>query len=148
MRARFHNRNNSHRLTSRLGLTLIELTIAIAVFSVLLATSMKMIFVASGQLRANERRYVALQAVQAVSEQIENMPWEQLTTESASQVTIPELATLYLPGAKLTATVNEETAQPAKRVLVEITWSGRGGQRSQPVRLTSWVFSENAPTSP
>jgi prepilin-type N-terminal cleavage/methylation domain-containing protein len=148
MNAQDHPRNDSRRLTSRPGLTLIELTIAIAVFSVLLATSMKMIFVASSQVRANERRNVALQTVQAVSEQIENMPWEQLTTEAASQIAIPELAAPYLPGAKLTATVKDETDPPAKRVLVEITWNGRGGQRSQPVRLTSWVFPDNAPTSP
>lgn len=148
MDAQYYHRNVSRRLTGRPGLTLVELTIAIAVFSVLLATSMKMIFVASGQLRANERRNVALQAVQAISEQIENMPWEQVTTEAASQVAIPELAAPYLLGAKLTVTVNEETDPPAKRVLVEITWNGRGGQRSQPVRLTSWVFPENTPTSP
>jgi prepilin-type N-terminal cleavage/methylation domain-containing protein len=143
MRAQHHNRSNSRRLTSRPGLTLVELTIAVAVFSVLLATSMKMIFVASSQMRANERRNVALQAVQAVSEQIENMPWDQLTTEAASQIAIPELAMPYLPGGKLNVAVNEETDPPAKRVVVEITWNGRGGQRSQPVRLTSWFFPED-----
>ena len=146
MRANHQHRKHSPRLTSRPGLTLVELTIAIAVFSVLLATSMKMIFAASSQMRANERRNVALQAVQAISEQIENMPWDSLTTEAASQITIPELAAPYLPDAKLIVAVNDETDPLAKRVVVEITWKGRGGQRSQPVRLTSWVFPENVPT--
>jgi len=148
MRALHHNRNDSRRLTRRLGLTLVELTIAVAVFSVLLATSMKMIFVASSQMRANERRNVALQAVQAVSEQIENMAWDSLTTEAANQISIPELAKPYLPNAKLIVAVNDETDPPAKRVVVEITWNGRGGQRSQPVRLTSWIFPEDVPPSP
>ena len=148
MRDNYHHRNHSRRHNSRPGLTLVELTIAVAVFSVLLATSMKMIFAASNQMRANERRNVALQTVQAVSEQIENMPWNSLTTEAASQIPIPELAGPYLPGAKLTVAVNDETDPPAKRVLVEITWNGRGGQRSEPVRLTSWVFPENVPPSP
>jgi prepilin-type N-terminal cleavage/methylation domain-containing protein len=148
MHAKYHDRDDSRRLTSRPGLTLVELTIAIAVFSVLLATSMKMIFVTSNQVRANERRNVALQTIQAVSEQIENMPWDQLTAEAASQIATPELAAPYLPGAKLTVVVNEETDPPAKRVVVEITWNGHGGRRAGPVRLTSWVFPENVASTP
>jgi hypothetical protein len=148
MHAKCHDRNYSRWLTSRPALTLVELTIAIAVFAVLLATSMKMIFVTSNHVRANERRNVALQTAQAVSEQIENMPWDQLTPEAASQIAIPEIAAPYLPGAKLTIVVNEDTDPPAKRVFVEITWNGHGGQRSGPVRLTSWVFPENVAPTP
>jgi len=146
MHTNCHSRICSRRPAIRQGITLVELTIAVAVFSVLLATSAKMIFVASSQLRANERRNVALQTVQAVSEQIGNIPWDQLTSGSASQITIPESVTSYLPGAKLIVSLEDETDPAAKRVRVEITWNGHGDQRAGPVRLTSWVFPENVPT--
>jgi prepilin-type N-terminal cleavage/methylation domain-containing protein len=124
----------------RPGFTLMELTIAVAVLAVLLATSIKMTLVASSQVRANDHRSFALQAVQSIAEQIENIPWEHLPTATANQMPLPESAATHLPGAQLKITVNDETDPVAKRVLVEITWNGRGGERVGPVRLTTWVF--------
>jgi hypothetical protein len=129
------------------GLTVIELTISIAILAVLLATSMRMIVVASDHVRANERRVLALQAVQAVSEEIDNIPWEQLNEETAASVRIPDAVASHLPGAKFTATVSDESDPPAKRVTVEITWNIRNGQPTVPTRLTTWVFPDEAPAA-
>jgi prepilin-type N-terminal cleavage/methylation domain-containing protein len=138
-----------HRIVveARRGITLIELTIAVAIFAVLLTTTVKMIMAASNQVRANERRQVALQAAQAISEQIENIPWDQLTTDAASQVPFPEAAMSHLSGAKLNVAVNDENDPLAKRIAVEITWNGRGAERAAPIRLTSWAFPDVAPAA-
>jgi hypothetical protein len=127
------------------GLTVIELTISIAILAVLLATSMRMIVVASEHVRANERRVLALQAVQAVSEEIDNIPWDQLNDETASSVRIPDAVAPRLPGAKFTAKVAEESDPLAKRVTVEITWDTRNDQPAAQSRLTTWVFPDDAP---
>jgi hypothetical protein len=125
------------------GLTVIELTISIAILAVLLATSMRMIVVASEHVRANDRRVLALQAVQAVSEEIDNIPWEQLNDATAAGIPIPDAIASRLPGAKFTAKIADESDPPAKRVAVEITWNTRTGQPAAPARLTTWVFPDN-----
>jgi hypothetical protein len=124
-----------------------ELTVATAVLAVLLASTTKMISVASDYVRLNERRSTALQAIQAVAEEIENIPWDSLDQESASEVAIPAALVGRLPGLKLATLVNNETDPVAKRVSVELTWNGRGAQQAGPVRLTIWSFPENRPVA-
>ena len=129
----------------RRALTVIELTVAVAVLAMLLATSMKMIRVVSDQQRASERRVLALQTAQIISEQVGNIPWEKLTAETAGQMTIPAPIAPYLPGAKVGIAVAEETEPAAKRIQVETTWNGPSGQQAGPMRLTSWVFPDQSP---
>jgi len=133
---------NCHQAAWRRAVTVLELTVAVAVLAILMATAMRMVRVVSNQQRASERRTIALQTVQAISEQVANIPWGQLRAESVEQITVPEPVVPHLPGAKLAIAVNEETEPAAKRVVVEITWKSRGGERTAPMRLTSWVFPE------
>jgi hypothetical protein len=125
-----------------------ELTVAVAVFAALLATAMKMLMVASNQTRANDQRQIALLAVQSIAEQVENIPWAQLPTETANQRSLPDSAIAHLPGAELKMSVNDETDPVAKRITIEVNWKGRGAARAGPVRLTTWVFPENLPSEP
>ena len=93
--------------------------------------------------RATERRAVALEAIQAVSDQVANIPWDQLTAESAKKVTIPKPLDDYLPGAKLSVSIDEQAAPtPSRRLHVDLTWNGPDGQAVAPVRLTSWIFPD------
>jgi hypothetical protein len=124
-----------------------ELTIAIAAFGILLATSMKMVVLLSHQSRADEQRHVAIQSVQAVLEQVENIPWEQLTVDAAKRVPIPEVAASRLEGAKLNLDVTDEPSLSAKRVVAELDWNGPGGERTKPIRLVAWVFPETPASS-
>ena len=130
----------------RRGMSLLEVAVAAALLAVLLSASTQMLRVLSNQQRAAERRVVALQAVQAVAEQIGNLPAEQVTADMARQVAIPEAARSYLPASRVNLVVAEE-AEPvaAKRVSIELSWSGPGGQPAAPVRLTTWVFAEPRP---
>jgi type II secretory pathway pseudopilin PulG len=126
-------------------MTLIELTIAIAVLAVFTATCAQMMAALSKQVRANERRLLALQTAQAVSEQLQNQPWERLSSDAVKETPLPESVAARLPGAILKVAVVDEADPVAKRITVEITWNGSGAERSAPVRLTSWAFPENAP---
>jgi len=122
---------------------MLELTVAAAMMAVLLATSVQMLRVISGQQRAAERRALALRAVQAVAEQLENAPWDQLTSESAKQASIPHQVETYFPGAKLTATVVEEPIPlTSKRIMIEFTWTGPDGRAVAPARLTAWAYPD------
>lgn len=124
-----------------------ELTVATAVLAVLLASTTKMISVASDYVRLHERQSTALLALQAVAEEMENIPWESLDQQTASAISIPAAFASRLPGAKMTTRVNDETAPTAKRVTVQLIWSGRGAQQAGPARLTIWSFPDNGPSA-
>jgi prepilin-type N-terminal cleavage/methylation domain-containing protein len=125
-----------------LGFTLLELTVAAALVAVFLASSLQMLRVLTENQRSAERRAIAMQAVQAVAEQVGNLPWDQLTTQTAQQAKIPPALKDRLPGAKLTIVVAEELAPVSKRIAVELSWSDTKGQLRAPARLTSWAFPD------
>jgi len=133
------------RAPHRRAFTLVEVIIAATMLVVLLTTSVQMLRALSNHERASERRIIALEVVQAVADQIANIPWNELTTESAKNVSVPKSLNGYLPDAKLTVSLDEE-ASPAisKRIHIDLTWNGPDGQAVAPVRLTSWVFPERS----
>jgi type II secretory pathway pseudopilin PulG len=133
------------RATRRRAFTLFEVIVAATMLVVLLTTSVQMLRAVSNYERASERRLVAMEAVQAVADQIGNIPWSQLTAESAKNVSIPKPLDTYLPDAKLTVSLEEEASPIAsKRIHIDLTWNGPDGQPVAPVRLTSWVFPERS----
>jgi type II secretory pathway pseudopilin PulG len=144
MIAAFLQRRASRLACARAAITMVELVVAIAILAVLLASSMKMIYLVTTHQRAAERRDVALEAVQAVAEQAGNIPWQQLTPEAANQLKIPAAAASFLPDAELKLTVSDETDPPARRVLVELHWNAKSSVKAAPVRMTTWVFPEPA----
>ena len=131
---------------SRRAMTLLEVTVAAALLAVLLTTSAQLLRALKGQQRAAERRAVALQTVQALSERINNMPWDEVTPEAVRGVEIPSEIAPHLPGAELVvAVVDEQEPIAAKRISMELKWNGPGGQPARPARLTTWVFPEAPP---
>src|SRR4051812_25242633 len=111
--------------------------------AMLLASSMQMVHVVTVHQRSAVRRMVALQAVQSMSNQIANIPWDKLTTATATQVGIPKPLVSYLPGAALKINLQDEAAPVnSKRLHVELGWSGPGGQPVTPVRLTTWIYPD------
>jgi hypothetical protein len=137
---------NLHQRCHR-AFTLLEVVIAAGMLAMLLTTSVQMLRSLSIYQRGSDRRAVALQAVQAVSDQIANTPWNQLTAESAKKVMIPKQLENYLPGAKLSVSLEDEATHTAsRRIHVDLTWNGLDGQSSAPVRLTTWIFPERSPS--
>jgi hypothetical protein len=137
--------NLNLRARYRRAFTLLEVVIAAGMLAMLLTTSVQMLRALSLYQRGSERRAIALQAVQAVSDQIANTPWDQLTTESAKKATIPKQLDSYLPAAKLSISLEDETTPTAsRRIHVDLTWNGPDGQSLAPVRLTTWAFPERS----
>jgi hypothetical protein len=90
---------------------------------------------------AADRRTLALETVQNVAEQVGNIPWAELTPETAGRLTVPEAVKAYLPEAKLAATVTDlQEPVAAKRVTIQLTWNAPNGLTARPVKLTVWSF--------
>jgi len=129
------------RSIPRVGMSLLEITLAAGLLGILMAVSVQMLRVMGDRQRAAERRAAALQTVQSLAETLSNKPWDELSTGAAEQIAIPEAMRPHLPGAKLRVTVNDESEPVvAKRVSLELRWNNPRGQTSAPVRLTTWVF--------
>jgi prepilin-type N-terminal cleavage/methylation domain-containing protein len=127
----------------RRGMTMIEIAAAVAMLGVLLASSAQVMRSLANQQRAAARRVMALQTVQALIEELANVPWDRLSPEVANKLTIPDVAKLYLPGAALLATVTDaESPVESKCLSVELRWRTPSGQPTAPLRLTTWVFSD------
>jgi type II secretory pathway pseudopilin PulG len=123
------------------GMTILEITLAAGLLGILMTVSVRMLRVMGDRQRAGERRAAALQTVQAIAEQLENMPWDDLTASAADEIAVPETMAHHLPGAKLNVTVSEESEPVvAKRATLELRWNGPRGQPAAPVRLTTWAF--------
>ena len=129
-----------HAQRSR-AFTLLEVILAATLLAMLLTASIQMLRALTASQRASERRTIALEAVQAISDQIANIPWTQLSPRTAERVAVPDPLNGFLPGALLTVTVNDEAKPTAKRIQVELTWKGPDGAVA-PVRVTSWAFPE------
>jgi len=133
----------------RRGLTMIEIAAAVAMLVVLLASSVQVMRALATQQLAAARRVMALETVQALTEELANMPWDQLTPETAGKLTIPQVVSLYLPGAALSATVAaDHEPVESKRLSVEFRWRTPSGQPSAPLRLTTWVYPDDLKSSP
>jgi hypothetical protein len=124
-------------------MSLLEITLAAGLLGVLMSVSVQMLRVMGDRQRAADRRAAALQTVQALAEQLENMPWDQLTASAADEIESPDAISRYLPGAKLSIKIDEE-GEPvvAKRLKLELQWNGPTGQAVAPVQLTVWSFPD------
>ncbi len=130
------------------GFALLEVIVAVGVLAVLLTGAARMLRVASNQQQGVARRVAALEAVQAIAEQVDNLPWDEVTAERIAQIGIPAPLAPRLPGAGVTCTVAEETDPVARRVSIELTWTAVGGRLARPVRLTTWAFPDQPAAEP
>ncbi len=132
----------------RRGLTIVELTIAVLVIGVLLASIGRLLTVVAQQQREDERRLAALHEAANHMERLAAIPWNGLSTETVSQATLSVEAAEALPAGELTVRISE-AAPPAdaaalerRRVEVAVTWRNTAGERVQPVRLVAWRYAE------
>lgn len=134
------------RTERRTGVAILEIVVAAGMLAAILVVAVQMLDALTRRQRGAERRALAIETVQAVSEQLGNMRWEELTPTAAEAVEIPEVAKSFLPNASIKAAIiNEQEPVAAKRIQVELTWTAPGGQPAGPVRLTSWAFPDEPP---
>jgi ribose 1,5-bisphosphokinase PhnN len=91
------------------------------------------------QRRAADQQAMALQETANLMEQLFEMPYAELTSERAADLSLSELARHQLPGARLEIAVTPSADEPAaKEVRVALRWLDRSGQYGVPLQLTAW----------
>jgi hypothetical protein len=141
----FYRGTNCRNRVPKRALIMLEIAIAVGLLGMLMTASVQVLRAMQTQQRAADRRAAALQMVQAIAEQISNLSWEDVTSERLKQIELPQPIAEYLPEAKLDARLAEETEPvSAKRVTFKLTWRAPKGQPAAPIRLTIWVFEDEA----
>ena len=127
------------RRNRRRAFTIMELTVSLLVVATALAAAAQLLALAARHGLATERRALAAQEAANLMERIASRPFDEVTTEWVESLTLSEEARRRLPQPQLQIEIAAETeGLPGKRVLVEIQWRDRSGERSAPVRLAAW----------
>jgi len=102
----------------------------------------KVVGAVAAERRGWDRREVALAEVGNLIERLAARPYEELTPESVKGLALGPEAGRTLPGAELSAKVEDEPAGKvdARRVSVRLRWRNRSGEWDAPVELTTWAF--------
>jgi uncharacterized protein (DUF58 family) len=125
----------------RRGVIMVEVIVGCALVAVLLALCVQLLSVTALERRGVERRAIALEQAANLIERVSAMPFEQITPQRLGEIKLAEEVEAILPKAAVTWSVADEPGDvPAKRVRVEIAWTGLGGRAESPARLTYWAY--------
>ena len=130
------------RRRTRRGSFLVETAMAALMLMVALTLITKVVGAVAAERRGWDRREVALAEVGNLIERLAARPYEELTPESVKGLALGPEAGRTLPGAELSAKVEDEPAGKvdARRVSVRLRWRNRSGDWDAPVELTTWAF--------
>lgn len=129
------------RSRSRRGYVMLEVATATLVLMAAMVLAVKLVAGVGLEQRAAERRLWAVETVSNLAERLSAEPFDRLDAARARAIAAELKAEAVLPGAEWTAEVG--AADPAgKKVGLGLSWKGRSGERSAPVRLTFWVYPE------
>ena len=129
----------------RNGLSVVELTVAVALAATLLTVSIETIGVLAASERKAQRRSIALLAADNLLEAFTARPWDEMTPQQAARLELDEATRAALPAAQLRVDVDSLDDDPrngppaARRIAVRIDWQDDAGQPARPVRLVAWA---------
>jgi Tfp pilus assembly protein PilV len=133
-------------VVTRRGTTLIEVTVALLVLSAAMLALVQMLSLATQQRRLTEVRRIALEEVANQAERVAALPWDRVTADKLTNWEPSAALLTAIPHAKCQIAVSDEAGLPAaRRVHLEIAWTGADGQPALPVGLTVWKFAEGRP---
>lgn len=125
------------------GFTIVEVAVSTALIAVLLVGVAQAMALVAQQRRASQYRLVATQEVANILEYVAISPYDQLTPEQIDSMRLPAVAEAALPGATLRVDLTTlDTVPPAKRVTVQVAWTGGSGQPVKPVRVVTWKYNQ------
>jgi type II secretory pathway pseudopilin PulG len=125
----------------RRGFTLVEITASVVMLAAAMTLTVQLLGALAAERRAAERRLCAVQEVANLMERVAARPWAEVTPESLRTVSLSPRALQALPGAELTATVDDASAGPGgKRISLRLRWRDRAGTWTAPVRLSAWIY--------
>lgn len=132
----------------RRGFLLIEIAAAAVALAIAMATTLQVVGWAAAERRTVQRRERAVREATRALERLTARPWDALTPGSLAAEHLAPPAESALPGGRLDARVAEADAGAARRITVEVRWTGRGGMPEAPVRLTAWVYRRDGEEGP
>ncbi len=124
---------------SHAGYSLIELLVAMSIFSVASLASARMMLVATQMVSENELASEAIVAAQKSLEQLRNLPYDDMEDGSHSD-TVP--SSRGGVNFSVTRTVTEDVADGIKRVAVVVSWDGHGETKTYEADS---IFTQVAP---
>jgi hypothetical protein len=93
------------------------------------------------RMESHRRHHARLEASNAL-EIMASLPWERITDATAATVHLSDGLKPSLPGGQLSIEIEDEPGTPpARRITAAVSWRGRSGQETGPVRLTTWVYA-------
>ena len=136
-----HRPSRCHR-SSRRGLGIVELLMAAILLSTMFLIAAPVLRIAMVTSRQDDRQTEALTTAANILEEITLQPWDEITSESAGNISLPDAIAQQLPEAELQVLVEPEG--DAKRIRVQLSWQSTNDERSAPVGLTTWVYPTGA----
>lgn len=128
---------------TRRGSMLLETTVAIVILAAAIVAVAHTMAVLTVQRQSAERQSLATQEAANLMERIYVLPVDEITAEKVSELELSATCRERLPEATLDIAVESLSAgPPAKRISIEIEWTGHGQVRSKPVRVTAWKHAK------
>jgi type II secretory pathway pseudopilin PulG len=121
---------------------MLELTVAIMLLAVVLASLGPLLSWIRQQRRTAEDRQLAVLELANAAERLSLTPYRELTAESLQSLELPAAAAEELPGAVLTGQIADEADPAAKRITLELAWRADGVRPIKPLRLVVWRFPD------
>jgi hypothetical protein len=136
--------SHTARFRTRRAFTVLEVSVSTVLLLVVMSLAAQTLGLVIGQRLETERRQWALQQAVNVMDRLTVLPWENLSTDQATEVASATVSAAIseLPNGSVNVQIDDQTDGPAdcKRVVVEVGWRSRPGQVPAPVRLTCWRF--------
>ena len=132
----------------RRGFLLVEIAAAAVALAIAMATTLQVVGWAATERRTVQRRERAVREATQALERLTARPWGALTAEAVAAERLAPSAEAALPGGRLDARMTEADAGAARRIRVEVRWTGRGGIPEAPARLTAWVYRRDGRREP
>jgi len=127
---------HARALRSRLGFTMAETLIALAVLGSVSAAVAEFATWTLGERAHADARLEAVDAAANALEQARARPWNDLTAQWASDQRLPEYMAARWPDCRLSVRVEPEENRPyVKRVTVDVKWTAPGHKNWAPVTL-------------
>jgi hypothetical protein len=121
--------------------TLIEVSVSILLVASLGSLVVGALVSRARQQRAIDCRELAVAEAANLMEQLTSLSWNDLTRERLAPLKLSDSIRQSIPAATLAVMVEPSVDKPdAKRISIQIEYSGPSGQAVRPVRLTSWVY--------
>jgi prepilin-type N-terminal cleavage/methylation domain-containing protein len=124
----------------RRGLTLTELIIAVAIATTTLVGATQLMHQATRRHHQVTQRQVVVEEASNVMEELMALPWDQLDASSPPEISLSATCLQAAPDAQLQIAIDVDDDANARRLTVQIHWTGETKSAAMPIRLVAWRY--------